>query len=131
MKLFISGLPFRTTEQQIVELLAPFGSAESIDMARDSKTKRFRGFCFVEMPDEAAQAAIASLNGSEYARSTLKVEAARVDPAEEASADDGTVPFEDGREPARPAWQPPPGGPNKGATIDNRMGKSGGHGDRG
>jgi RNA recognition motif-containing protein len=70
-------LSFGATEEQVNELFAQYGTVESVAMINDRNTGRFRGFCFVEMEDSGADAAIAALNDSELDGRTLKVNEAR------------------------------------------------------
>jgi RNA recognition motif-containing protein len=72
-KLFVGNLPFTTSEDEVRSLLEEYGEVTDIAFIRDRETKRFRGFCFVEMDDSEASAAIAGLNGKEYNGRPLKV----------------------------------------------------------
>lgn len=76
-KLYVGNLPFDTTEEQIHELFADYGNVQSVDMINDRDTGRFRGFCFVAMDDDAADAAIDGLNGQDFNGRPLKVNEAR------------------------------------------------------
>ena len=76
-KIYVGNLPFSATEGQVSELFTQFGEVESIAMINDRDTGRFRGFCFVEMEDSAANKAIAALNDSELDGRTLRVNEAR------------------------------------------------------
>lgn len=77
-KVYIGNLPFETTEQQVRDLFASYGSIDSITMVRDRDTNRFRGFCFVEMKAAAdAEAAIAGLQGTEVNGRKVRVNEAR------------------------------------------------------
>ena len=59
-KLYVGGLPYSTTEQQLSELFAPQGSVTSAKVITDKFTGQSRGFGFVEMATgEEAQKAIA------------------------------------------------------------------------
>ncbi len=42
-------------------------------MVSDRETGKFRGFCFVEMPDSAADSAIRALNGADLDGRALRV----------------------------------------------------------
>ena len=110
-KLYVGNLSFNATEQQVQELFAEFGKVDSIAMITDRDSGRFRGFCFVEMEDSAANAAINALNGKLVDDRELKVNEAR--PREERSG--GSF-----------------GGGNRGSGGGNRGGKrrTGGGGDR-
>ncbi|HRJ43231.1 MAG TPA: hypothetical protein PL105_15205, partial [Caldilineaceae bacterium] len=68
-------------------MFVPHGAVESVAMINDRETGRFRGFCFVEMPDAGATAAIAALDGKEYGGRNLRVNEAR--PKEEGGGGGG------------------------------------------
>ncbi len=76
-RVYVGNLSFQTTEDQVHDLFSPYGEVESIAMINDRDTGRFRGFCFVEMEDEAAEAAIAALDGQEVDGRNLRVNEAR------------------------------------------------------
>jgi RNA recognition motif-containing protein len=78
-KVYIGNLPFDTTEKQVRELFAPYGDVFAVDMVIDYETNQFRGFCFVELEEEAADEAIAGLKGHKIEGRNLKVSAARSD----------------------------------------------------
>jgi RNA recognition motif-containing protein len=82
-KVYVGNLSFNTSEDQVQEMFAEFGAVESIAMINDRDTGRFRGFCFVEMEDSAANAAINALNGKMVDERDLRVNEAR--PREERS----------------------------------------------
>jgi RNA recognition motif-containing protein len=76
-QIYIGNLPFETTEEEVRKLCSPFGKVKSVAMIRDRDSGRFRGFCFVEMDDAAATAAIADLDGKEVGGRKIKVNKAR------------------------------------------------------
>ena len=76
-KVYVGNLSFNASEQQVNDLFAEFGKVESIAMITDRDTGRFRGFCFVEMEDSAATAAINALNGKLVDDRELRVNEAR------------------------------------------------------
>ena len=76
-KIYVGNLSFDATENQVSELFAQYGKVDSIAMINDRDTGRFRGFCFVEMEDSAANAAINALNDSDLDGRTLRVNEAR------------------------------------------------------
>jgi RNA recognition motif-containing protein len=77
-KIYVGGLPFSTTEQQLSDLFAPYGSVESARVITDKFTGRSRGFAFVEMSAaEEAKKAIAELNGTMLDDRTLTVNEAK------------------------------------------------------
>ena len=77
-KIYVGGLPYSATEQQLSDLFAAHGSVASARIITDKFTGQSRGFGFVEMSsDSEAQAAITALNGSEMGGRTLTVNEAR------------------------------------------------------
>ncbi|MGH7253703.1 MAG: RNA recognition motif domain-containing protein, partial [Nitrospiraceae bacterium] len=73
-KLYVGSLPYSTTEQQLSELFAQYGTVQSAKVITDRYTGQSRGFGFVEMATgEEAQKAIAALNGSSMGGRTLVV----------------------------------------------------------
>jgi RNA recognition motif-containing protein len=80
-KLFIGGLSFSTTEEQLRAGFAEVGQVDSAAVVMDRDTGRSRGFGFVEMstPEEAEQA-IARYNGKDFDGRQIKVEKASAKP---------------------------------------------------
>ena len=76
-KVYVGNLSFNATEQQVRDLFEEFGTIDSIAMINDRDSGRFRGFCFVEMEDSAANAAINGLNGKIVDDRDLRVNEAR------------------------------------------------------
>jgi len=81
-KLFVGGLPFATSNDQLRDLFAEVGEVASATVVTDRDTGRSRGFGFVEMATmEAAEEAINRLNGRDYEGRRLQVEKAKASPA--------------------------------------------------
>jgi cold-inducible RNA-binding protein len=77
-KLFVGNLSFQTTEDELRSLFEQFGEVRDVHVATDRMTGRARGFAFVEMSDdEAAERAIAAVNGKEVGGRALNVNEAR------------------------------------------------------
>lgn len=77
-KIYVGGLPYSATEQQLSELFAPHGTVESARVITDKFTGQSRGFGFVEMStDEEAKKAIAALNATQMGGRTLTVNEAK------------------------------------------------------
>jgi RNA recognition motif-containing protein len=77
-KIYVGGLPYSTTEQQLSDLFAVHGAVASARIITDKFTGQSRGFGFVEMSSDAeAQAAITALNGTQLGGRTLTVNEAR------------------------------------------------------
>jgi cold-inducible RNA-binding protein len=51
MTLFVANVFWETTEAEVAQLFAPYGTVERVQILRDRVTGRSRGFGFVEMPD--------------------------------------------------------------------------------
>jgi RNA recognition motif-containing protein len=78
MNLYVSNLPYSTTDDELREMFEPYGEVSSAVVIRDRETGRSRGFGFVEMPDNAqAQAAIEGTNGQQMNGRPLTVNEAR------------------------------------------------------
>jgi RNA recognition motif-containing protein len=78
VKLYVGGLPYSVTEQQLEELFAQQGAVTSAKVITDRVTGQARGFGFVEMAtSEEAQKAITSLNGTQMGGRTITVNEAR------------------------------------------------------
>ena len=75
--MYVGNLSFETTEEEVRELFAPYGKIESIDMAIDRLSGKFRGFCFLEMENKEANAAIAALDNYQLGGRTLRINEAR------------------------------------------------------
>ena len=80
-KIFAGNLSFTMGEAELRQLFEQKGGVESVTLMRDTDTGRSRGFGFVEMAsDEAAQKAIAELNGYSVDGRSLTVNEARPKP---------------------------------------------------
>ena len=78
VKLYVGGLPYSVTEQQLEELFSQQGAVTSSKVITDRVTGQARGFGFVEMAtSEEAQKAITSLNGTQMGGRTITVNEAR------------------------------------------------------
>ena len=77
-KLYVGGIPYRTTEDELRTAFEEAGQVTSASIIMDRMTGRSRGFGFVEMADEAqAQAAIDRWDGKEMDGRMLSVSFAR------------------------------------------------------
>jgi RNA recognition motif-containing protein len=77
-KLYVGGLPYSTTEDQLNEAFSKAGSVVSAAIIMDKMTGRSKGFGFVEMADEAAaQAAIDMYDSKDFDGRRLTVNEAR------------------------------------------------------
>ncbi len=73
-KLYVGGLAYSVTDDQLQQLFAGHGTVESAKVIMDRDTDRSRGYGFVEMSTpEEAEKAIAALNGSVHEGRNIKV----------------------------------------------------------
>ena len=77
-RLYVGGLPYSATEEELKAAFASSGTVESVSIITDKISGRSKGFGFVEMStDEEAEAAIQAVNGTELGGRTLTVNEAR------------------------------------------------------
>ncbi len=77
-KLYVGSLPYSTDDNSLREIFEPYGSVSSCRVINDKFTGRSKGFGFVEFDDdEAAEKAIAEVNGRQVEGRTLVVNEAR------------------------------------------------------
>ncbi len=73
-KLYVGGLSYSVTDEQLHALFAAQGTVESAKVITDKYTDRSRGFGFVEMStQEEAEKAIQALNGTQHEGRSLTV----------------------------------------------------------
>lgn len=75
--LYFGNLSYRTADTDLDRLVAPLAQVQSARVATERETGRSRGFGFVEVPAEAAEAVIGALHGTEYDGRVLTVNEAR------------------------------------------------------
>src|SRR3989304_3021369 len=77
-RLYVGGLPYSTTEEELRGLFESAGSINSVAIITDRYSGQSRGFGFVEMESkDQAQAAIRLLNGTALGGRALTVNEAR------------------------------------------------------
>jgi len=77
-KLYVGGLPYSTTQDELQSTFAQAGAVTSATIIVDKMTGRSRGFGFVEMTsDEDAQKAIEMWNGKDFGGRKLTVNEAK------------------------------------------------------
>lgn len=87
-KLYVGNLTYSTDNSALEEMFASFGEIRSAQVVMDRDTGRSKGFGFVEFGDsQAANAAIAAMNGKDFGGRSLTVNEAR--PREERSGGGG------------------------------------------
>ena len=77
-KLFVGGLPWATTNDDLKDLFSQAGAVSSATIITDKMTGRSRGFGFVEFESDAdADSALNMFNGKEYNGRNLVVNEAK------------------------------------------------------
>ncbi len=77
-KLYVGGLPYSTSQDELQEAFAKAGAVVSASIIMDKMTGRSRGFGFVEMSsDDDAQKAIEMWNGQDFGGRKLTVNEAK------------------------------------------------------
>ncbi len=77
-KLYVGGLAYSVSDEQLRTMMTPHGTVESATVVMDRMTDRSRGFGFVEMgTQEQAEKAINALNGTQVDGRTLTVNLAK------------------------------------------------------
>ncbi len=75
--LYFGNLPWAVTSEDLTEAVSQHAEVISARIATDRETGRSRGFGFVEVPEEKAQAVIDALNGAEWGGRALTVNEAK------------------------------------------------------
>ena len=77
-RLYVGNLSYDVSSADLEALLSPHGTVQSAEVIMDRSTGRSKGFGFVEIEsNDAAQAAIATLNGQEQGGRALTVNEAK------------------------------------------------------
>ena len=73
-KIYVGNLNYATTDDQLNQTFAQYGTVLSAKIITDRYTDRSKGFGFVEMEEaDAAEAAISALNGQQLDGRELRV----------------------------------------------------------
>ena len=77
-KIYVGNLPFQTTDEDLKSTFGAFGEVTSANVIMDKFSGKSRGFGFVEMSaDDAADKAVAELNGTDLGGRKIVVNEAR------------------------------------------------------
>ncbi len=110
-KLFVGGLPYETTQSELLKMFSSAGAVFGVKLIMDKETGRSKGYAFVEMSTEAdAKAAMEKLNGAAVGARKMFISEAR--PQEKKDGPGGRPAFA-----AKPAFAPAPG------FVERRSGK--------
>ena len=75
INIYVGNLPYDVRSEELRDTFEEFGDVDSAEIIIDRRTKRSRGYGFVEMVDEeAGLRAIELLNGSDYMGRELRVD---------------------------------------------------------
>ena len=75
MNIYVGNLPYSVKSEELRDAFEPYGTITAAEVIFDRRTKRSRGYGFVEMSDdEAGRRAIAALNGSDFQGRELRVD---------------------------------------------------------
>ena len=78
MNIYVGNLSYKAREVDLKTAFEQFGKVDSVQIIVDRRTRRSRGYGFVEMPnDKAAQEAIKALDGKEFLGRALRVDASQ------------------------------------------------------
>ena len=88
MNIYVSNIPYTTTEDELRDAFSAFGNVSSARIIKDKLTGKSRGFGFVEMGnDDEAKTALDGMNGAEL--SGRKINAREARPREEGPGRNG------------------------------------------
>ncbi len=74
--LYVGNLSYKANESDVKDLFEQHGHVNSVRLMKDKRTGKRRGFGFVEVSEDDADAMISALNESEYMQRTIKVRVA-------------------------------------------------------
>jgi len=75
--IYVGNLPWSVTNDDLQRLVSEYSEVLAARVATDRETGRSRGFGFVEVPADKAEAVIEALNGSTWEDRQLTVNEAR------------------------------------------------------
>lgn len=74
MNIYVGNLAWKAKKQDLIDLFEHFGTVSRAFIVRDKRTRRSKGFGFVEMDsEEAANAAIEALNNTVFLERAIVV----------------------------------------------------------
>lgn len=72
---FVAGFPYEMTEGDLIVVLSQYGEVVDVNLARDKKTGKSRGFAFVAYEDQRSTVlAVDNFNGAKLLGRTLRVD---------------------------------------------------------
>lgn len=96
MNIYIGNLAWKARKQDLIELFEHFGEVTRAFIVRDKRTRRSKGFGFVEMPaDENALAAIEALHNTVFLERAIVVNEANPRKEDEEDTDENETTSEE------------------------------------
>ena len=87
MNIYVGNLPYSVRNDELRDAFEEFGTVDSAEVIFDRRTKRSRGYGFVEMAnDEEARDAIQALNGTNFQGRELRVDESKPKSEKQASS---------------------------------------------
>ena len=84
INIYVGNLPYSARNDDVKEIFAEYGTVNAAEIIFDRRTKRSRGYGFVEMADaEEGREAIGELDGSDYEGRQIRVDESQ--PAQEST----------------------------------------------
>lgn len=77
IRIYVGNLPYTVGNEQLAQIFSAYGDVNEATVVMDRESGQSKGFGFVEMADDAAHTAIASLNGTTLDNRTLRVSEAQ------------------------------------------------------
>jgi len=75
--IYVGNLPWSVTNEDLEKAVSQYAEVLTVRIATDRETGRSRGFGFVDVPADKAEAVIEALNGSTWEDRQLTVNEAR------------------------------------------------------
>jgi RNA recognition motif-containing protein len=76
-KIYVGNLPFKTVEQELVEIFQQFGEIKEIALIRDRFSNDFKGFGFITFDTQTAAESALAMDGKDFGGRPMKVNIAR------------------------------------------------------
>jgi len=78
MNIYVGNLPYTVRDEELRATFEPYGQVLSAEVIFDKRTRRSRGYGFVDMANDAdARRAISALNGKDLNGRELRVDASQ------------------------------------------------------
>ena len=74
MTIYVGNISYTLSEEDVGKIFEVMGKVDAVQLIRDKRTGKSKGYCFIEMPDKKeAMEAISTLDGKEVAGRNLRV----------------------------------------------------------